>query len=164
MSTAYLLTGGNMGNRFSYLQEAQNKIAASYGKITAVSAVYETDAWGVTDQPSFYNQALAVATSLSPDALMEGLLRIEQEMGRTRLRKMGPRIIDLDILLIDELVRESPLLTLPHPALHLRRFALLPLSEIAPDIIHPVLHKSIHQLLEDCTDTLNVQKKSAGAD
>jgi 2-amino-4-hydroxy-6-hydroxymethyldihydropteridine diphosphokinase len=160
MNTAYLLIGGNLGNRSAYLQEAIHEIEQSCGNIVHSSAIYETAAWGLTEQPNFYNQALAVQTKLTPDALMQQLLRIEEKMGRKRTIKLGPRIIDLDILLIDELVISSGLLTLPHPALPDRRFALLPLNEIAPVLVHPVLHKTIQQLLEECSDELNVQKKS----
>ncbi len=163
MSTAYLLIGGNLGNRTAYLQQAIQLIGQYCGNIVHSSAIYETAAWGISDQPSFYNQALAVETTFEPEALMQQLLRIEEEMGRKRTVKMGPRIIDLDILLIDEQVISTGLLTLPHPALPFRRFALLPLNEIAPSIIHPVLHKSINQLLEECTDKLDVQKKSRAA-
>src|SRR6476469_3581694 len=102
MNTAYLLTGGNLGNREEHLLRARDLIAANCGDIQACSAIYETAAWGNTDQPSFYNQALQLSTSLEPEALMQALLNIEAMMGRTRMEKMGPRIIDLDILLIDD--------------------------------------------------------------
>ncbi len=160
MSTAYLLIGGNLGNRHAYLQQAIELIELSCGNIVHSSAIYQTAAWGITEQPSFYNQAIALATRMAPDELMRQLLQIEQTMGRKRTVKMGPRIIDLDILLIDSWIISSSLLTLPHPALPARRFALLPLSEIAPSIIHPVLHKTILELLADCADELDVQKKS----
>ena len=159
MNTVYLLTGGNMGNRLNHLQQAAEFIQQKCGKIVAQSSIYETEACGKTDQPAFLNQALQVETDLSPDALMQALLDIETEMGRTRTIKMGPRIIDLDILLIDDLIQTSALLTIPHPALPLRKFALLPLAEIAPLLMHPIEKKSILELLEICPDTLNVQKK-----
>lgn len=159
MNTAYLLTGGNMGNRLNHLRQAAEWIQQKCGKILAQSSVYETEAWGKTDQPAFLNQALQVETDLSPDALMQALLDIETVMGRTRTIKMGPRIIDLDILLIDDLIQTSALLTIPHLALTLRKFALLPLAEIAPLLMHPLEKKSILELLEICPDTLNVQKK-----
>ena len=163
MNTAYLLIGGNLGNRSAYLQQARELIEQSCGNIVHSSAIYETAAWGLTDQPSFYNQALALETTLAPEILMQQLLDIEAEMGRVRSVKLGPRIIDLDILLIDSLVISSGLLTLPHPALPHRRFALLPLCEIAPSLIHPVILKTVTALLEVCTDALDVQKKSLPA-
>jgi len=159
MNTAYLLTGGNMGNRSFHLQQAEQYIQQYCGEIVCSSSIYETEAWGFTDQPSFYNQALELKTALSPDQLMRKLLAIELEMGRVRTLKMGPRIIDLDILLIDDLIIESELLSVPHPALTERRFALLPLAEIAPLLLHPIEGKTIMALLDACTDTLNVQKK-----
>ena len=160
MNTAYLLICGNLGNRFDHLQKARELVAQFCGNIVLSSAIYETAAWGFTDQPSFYNQALAVETSLTPADLMKELLQIEEKMGRKRTIKMGPRIIDLDILLIDQFIIFSDLLKLPHPALPDRRFALLPLSEIAPGIKHPLSGKTIEQLLAECTDMLDVQKKS----
>lgn len=159
MNTAYLLTGGNMGNRAFHLQQAEQYIQQYCGEIVCSSSIYKTEAWGFTDQPAFYNQALELKTALSPDQLMRKLLEIELEMGRIRTLKMGPRIIDLDILLIDDLIIESELLSVPHPALVERRFALLPLAEIAPLLIHPIEGKTITALLDSCTDTLNVQKK-----
>ena len=163
MNTAYLLIGGNLGNRMAYLQQAREMIGQSCGNIVHSSAIYETAAWGLTDQPSFYNQALAVTTGLVPEKLMETLLLIEEKMGRQRTVKMGPRTIDLDILIIDSLIIESALLTLPHPFLHLRRFALMPLCEIAASLVHPVFQKTIRQLLEECPDKGDVQKKSVTA-
>jgi 2-amino-4-hydroxy-6-hydroxymethyldihydropteridine diphosphokinase len=159
MRTAYLLIGGNLGNRPVYLQQAIDQIEASCGIILRRSSVYETAAWGNTNKPSFYNQALIVETMLEPAHLIRQLLAIEEAMGRRRDIKMGPRIIDLDILLIDDLIMQLPTLVLPHPALPQRRFALTPLAEVAPELVHPVLHKTISQLLEECTDELNVQKK-----
>lgn len=163
MSTAYLLIGGNLGNRSANLQKAVFIIEQTCGKIVQSSAIYETSAWGLTQQPAFYNQALALSTQLSPHGLMQALLEIELQMGRTREIKMGPRVIDLDILLIDQLVQNTDLLQLPHPSLALRRFALLPLAEIAPNLIHPILQKSIQTLLEICPDQLDVQKLSTMA-
>lgn len=163
MNTAYLLTGGNLGDRDGYLQQARELILQHCGVITAASSIYETAAWGLTDQPAFFNQALELKTQLEPEELMRCLLRLEKTMGRKRIVKMGPRIIDLDILLVGDKIISTDLLTLPHPALPSRKFALLPLAEIAPTLVHPVLHKTIQQLLEACTDTLDVQKKSTDA-
>jgi len=158
MNVAYLLIGGNLGNRSANLQNALHQIEKNCGKILDLSAIYETAAWGLTNQQSFYNQALILETNLTPNALMEELLSIETNMGRIRSLKLGPRIIDLDILLIDQLILNTELLTLPHPSMVQRRFALMPLAEIAPNLVHPILQKTIQELLMDCKDELDVQK------
>ena len=159
MNTAYLLIGGNLGDRAAYLQLAVKHIEALCGKITSSSSIYETAAWGNTNQPAFYNQAIQLMTPMAPEDLLEQLLAIELEMGRVRSQKYGPRTIDLDILMIDDKVLDTPNLTIPHPQLQHRRFALLPLAEIAPSLRHPVLDKTVSELLANCTDTLDVQKK-----
>ena len=159
MNTAYLLIGGNVGDRAANLQTALRRIAETCGTITRTSSLYETAAWGNTYQPSFYNQAVVVTTPLSPEGLMNQLLDIELEMGRIRTQKYGPRTIDLDILMIDDLVLNTEKLTIPHPQMHNRRFALLPLIEVAPTLIHPLFDQSIEVLLQNCPDTLDVQKK-----
>jgi len=159
MNTAYLLIGGNLGDRAAYLEQAIKQIEALCGRITHTSSIYETAAWGNTNQPAFYNQAIQLTTSLPPETLLAQLLAIEIEMGRVRTQKYGPRTIDLDILMIDDTILDSPSLSIPHPQLQNRRFALLPLNEIAPALHHPVLDKTIHELLLNCPDTLDVQKK-----
>jgi 2-amino-4-hydroxy-6-hydroxymethyldihydropteridine diphosphokinase len=159
MNTAYLLIGGNLGDRAAYLALAVQHISALCGFVTSTSSIYETAAWGNTNQPAFYNQAIKLDTALSPEALLQALLAIELDMGRVREEKYGPRTIDLDILMINNIVVDTPMLTIPHPQLHNRRFALLPLNEIAPALHHPVLDKTIHELLLNCPDTLDVQKK-----
>jgi 2-amino-4-hydroxy-6-hydroxymethyldihydropteridine diphosphokinase len=160
MNIAYLLIGGNLGNRSANLQKAIQLIEQNCGQVVQSSAIYETAAWGFTDQPAFYNQALKIETKYTADKLMELLLLIEQEMGRTRTIKLGPRTIDLDMLFFNQAVLNTDLLTLPHPALTQRRFVLLPLTEIAPNFIHPIFHKTIEQLLNECPDQLDVQKLS----
>lgn len=158
MYTAYLLTGSNLGERINYLDKAKQLIQQQCGAIVAASSFYQTAAWGYTDQPDFYNQALALQTTLAPEMLMQTLLNIELAIGRKRDIKMGPRIIDIDILLLGDEVINTGLLTVPHPFLAQRRFALMPLDEIAPKAVHPVLHKTVSQLLADCPDTLDVHK------
>jgi 2-amino-4-hydroxy-6-hydroxymethyldihydropteridine diphosphokinase len=158
MNTAFLLTGGNLGNRLQHLEQAAKLIKRNCGDILQLSSIYQTAAWGFTDQPDFYNQAIALQTLLDPDNLMQALLDIEKEMGRKRSFKMAPRIIDIDVLLIDDLVYNSTLVTIPHPHLAERRFVLTPLAEIAGEIIHPVFHKTINELLLDCKDELPVHK------
>lgn len=156
--TAYLLTGGNLGNRQANLLKAIELIEQFCGAITAQSSIYETAAWGYTEQPNFLNQVLKLNTSLEPATLMQKILWIEEQLGRIRTVKMGPRIIDIDILLMDELILNTELLQLPHPQLPNRRFVLMPLAEIAGNEIHPVEKKTINQLLSNCADSLNVQK------
>lgn len=138
-------------------------ISAGCGIIPVCSPVYETAAWGITDQAPFLNQALELHTQSSADGLMQELLRIEEQMGRIRQERYGPRTIDIDILLFNDDVRSTPLLTLPHPEMHRRRFALQPLADIAPDIQHPVLKKSIAELLAECPDELPVRKVEAAS-
>jgi len=159
MNTAYLLIGGNLGDRAAYLEQAIKQIEALCGRITHTSSIYETAAWGNTNQPAFYNQAIQLTTSLPPETLLAQLLAIEIEMGRVRTQKYGPRTIDLDILMIGDKVLDTNTLTIPHPQLHNRRFALLPLAEIAPSLHHPIFDKTVSELLINCPDTLDVQKK-----
>lgn len=158
MNKVYLLIGGNMGNRKKQLQKAAIKIGEACGTITLLSHFYETAAWGKTNQPSFFNQAITLNTLLPPNDLLHAILHIETSMGRHRVEKFGPRIIDIDILLFNDEIIDHPNLKIPHPELPNRRFALEPLSEIAPGVIHPVFKKSILCLLEECTDALEVRK------
>ncbi len=160
MNIAYLLTGGNLGDRENNLSTARNLISVHCGKISGISSIYETGAWGRTDQPAFLNQALELETTLNARQLMRRLLKVEKMMGRVRKEKYGPRIIDIDILLYNDEIHEYPLLRLPHPELPNRRFALAPLAELNPDKIHPELHLSIRELLAECRDELPVKKYS----
>jgi len=160
MNKVYLLTGGNMGNRAANLAEAEKRITMQVGKVIMASSLYETLAWGITDQPPFLNQVLCVDTTQSATELLETVLDIELQMGRQRLQKYGPRVIDIDILLFNHEVINLPNLAVPHPFLHQRRFTLEPLAEIAPDYKHPVLHQNIAELLTNCIDTLDVKKYS----
>lgn len=158
MNTAYLLTGSNLGNREEHLAKARLLIEEQCGRLSAVSALYETAAWGKTDQPAFLNQAIQLETGRSARQLLRRLLKIEKQLGRIRLEKYGPRIIDIDILLFNDEIHNYDLLRIPHPELPNRRFALLPLAEIAGTIIHPVLQQPVSTLLEDCPDLLEVKK------
>ena len=158
MQNAYLLTGGNTGDRQQFLASALKALEAACGKIIAVSALYETEAWGLNDQPPFLNQAIELQTALSPQALLECILAIEIQLGRVRDQKYGPRTIDIDILLYGREVINEPGLVIPHPHLPNRRFALECLNDIASSFVHPVLHKSIRTLLEECPDSLTVHK------
>lgn len=160
MKKVYLLTGGNMGDREKYLAEARELLVEHCGKITALSSLYETAAWGKEDQPSFLNQAVEMETDLPPRQLIRRVLKLEKRMGRERKEKYGPRLIDIDILMYGEEIHNYPLLKVPHPELPNRRFALLPLAEIAPDVLHPVYKKSITDLLGECKDPLEVKKYS----
>lgn len=148
--------GSNLGRRKDFLNKSRNLITAKAGKITKQSSIYETAAWGKTDQKAFLNQIIIVKTGLKPHKLMQTLLGIEQELGRVRSQKFGPRTIDLDILFFDDTVQKSKHVTLPHPAIQERRFVLVPLVELSPRKIHPVYKQTVATLLKNCTDTLSV--------
>lgn len=158
MNVAYLLTGGNTGNRLHYLNKAAAEIKDNCGTIVSKSSVYETAPWGVKEQNSFLNQALKLLTPLFPEDLLDNLLQIEERLGRIRKEKYGPRIIDIDILLFNDDVIDARHLKIPHPELTHRRFALQCLNDIAADKIHPVFKKKIAQILKECNDPLSVDK------
>jgi 2-amino-4-hydroxy-6-hydroxymethyldihydropteridine diphosphokinase len=158
MNISYLLIGGNQGDRLARLALARDLITNAGGQILIASALYETAAWGKRDQPDFLNQALEVGTSRDAQAWLLTLLDIEEQMGRRRAEKYGPRVIDIDILFFNNSIIREPGLSIPHPEIQHRRFALTPLEEIAPFLIHPVLHKTIRQLLAECTDPLAVKQ------
>lgn len=147
-----------MGDREENLLQARSAIEQTCGPVSRASALYETEAWGLKEQAPFLNQALEVHTAMGARELLETLLSIEQSLGRVREVKYGPRTIDIDILFFNNEIIEQHGLTVPHPQLHLRRFALEALAEIAPDFVHPVFHKPVSQLLAECPDTLSVNK------
>ncbi|WP_293719300.1 2-amino-4-hydroxy-6-hydroxymethyldihydropteridine diphosphokinase [uncultured Phascolarctobacterium sp.] len=152
MSVAYIALGSNLGDKAANLGQAVKLLQAKGLQIRAVSSFFQTEPYGVTDQPEFINAAACVETSLPPEALLKLLLETELEMGRVRLRHWGERNIDLDLLLYDDLIYHSDKLTLPHPDMQNRLFVLQPLAEVAAEKIHPVYKKSIQTLLKSLTD------------
>ncbi len=159
MNKVYLSIGGNLGNRKANLAKAAYLIERKIGSILAISSLYETKAWGVENQPNFLNQVLIVETVLSPETTLEYALTIETKMGRKREQKWYTRLIDIDLLFFEKQIIKSDDLTLPHPYLAERNFVLVPLAEIAPNFVHPILQKSISELLNICPDTLAVTRK-----
>lgn len=158
MNKAYLLIGGNLGQVKENLANARRSIEAQIGSIQAASCLYQTAAWGLEDQPDFLNQVLLVHSDMAAPALLAAMLHIEQQLGRVRDIKNGPRLIDIDLLFFNDEIIELPDLKVPHPLLHTRNFTLFPLAELAPDLVHPVLHKSVQELLADSPDRLAVKK------
>jgi 2-amino-4-hydroxy-6-hydroxymethyldihydropteridine diphosphokinase len=153
----YLSLGSNVGDREAQLRDAQHRLAR-LGRVIAVSSLYETEPVELTQQPWFLNCAVAIETSDTPAQLMASVLRIEEEMGRRRVQNKGPRSIDIDILLFADVIMESSELTIPHPAMHHRRFVLEPLAEIAPQALHPVFKKTIRELLNALTAGQTVRR------
>lgn len=154
----FLLLGTNEGDRLTNLHVVKDEIKKSVGLVVEESAIYQTAAWGKTDQPDFYNQVLLLQTTMSPETLLLNLQQIEKKLGRERKEKWGARIIDIDILYFGKTVLNTPGLLIPHPAIALRRFTLVPLVEIAPHFVHPVLKKTNLVLLQECVDVLAVKR------
>lgn len=146
MNNVYLLLGGNMGQREVFLQKAAAEIELAFGAVIKRSGVYQTPAWGKTDEPDYLNQVLLIQTDKPARQVLETILAIEQKLGRKRMEKWGSRIIDIDILLYGDAIINEPDLIVPHPYLHLRKFAMEPLLEVAPNLLHPLLKKSIAEL------------------
>ena len=144
--TAYVALGSNLGDKEANLRKALELLEERGVEVVKTSSFICTEPYGVTDQPQFLNGVCEVRTSLVPLALLHTLLEIEQEMGRVRLRHWGERNIDLDLLLYEDVVLDTPELKLPHPDMQNRDFVLLPLAEIAPELVHPILQKSIEEL------------------
>ena len=153
-----------MGDRLSNLNKGAKLIETQIGSILKRSAVYETAAWGKTDQPNFLNQALHVKSTLLPIELLESCLTIEKKMGRIRDEKWAERTIDIDIIYFDNKIIDSEELKIPHPRLAERRFVLMPLVEISPEFVHPVLRKTNQELLAICPDKLAVDVFAAKTD
>jgi 2-amino-4-hydroxy-6-hydroxymethyldihydropteridine diphosphokinase len=152
-----LLLGANLGDRVDTLRKAVSLIKERIGSVDQQSSLYKTAAWGVTDQPDFLNQVVRIDTDLTPESVLEQTQRTEQELGRIRREKWGARAIDIDILYYGQRIIHTETLTIPHPYLHQRRFTLVPLAEVAPDFIHPILQKTTLELLADCEDTGEVE-------
>jgi len=159
MIKLYLLLGGNLGNKQQVFSEARERLARQLGPITTQSAIYETEPWGFESDDMFWNQVLEISTGLSPEDVLANSQQIEQELGRIRkANQYNSRIIDIDILFYDNLITQTEKLVVPHPRIQERKFALVPLCEIAPELIHPLFLKSIKQILAECTDPLKVEK------
>jgi len=158
MNDVFLLLGSNLGDRQAYLQRAIVHIEADIAPVVEKSSVYETQSWGKTDEPDYLNQVIRLKTELTPQILLQKILNIETILGRKRIEKWGSRIIDIDILFYDSIIVTEPGLTIPHPELHNRKFTLMPLSEIAPDFVHPIFMKNISQLKNELKDNLIIKK------
>ncbi len=154
--TAFLSLGGNLGNTREIFEQTYPWIEKKIGRIRQKSSLYQTAAWGMTDQADFLNQVLEVETTRAPEEILTQLLAIEQIFGRVRDVKWGPRNIDLDLLLQDDIQVKTPHLQLPHPRMQDRKFILIPLVEIAPQFIHPGLGQTMQELLANTTDTTAV--------
>ena len=154
----FLLLGSNLGDKKKLLNTACSEINKQVGQIVRRSSLYETAAWGKTDQPSFLNQVVEVVSGLSAEEILTRINQIEQQLGRVRMEKWGARIIDIDILYYAYDIIKTEKLAVPHPGIPDRRFTLAPLVEIAPDFVHPVLKKTNTELLAICPDTLEVKK------
>lgn len=158
-TVTYLSLGSNVGDRAAHLRDAIARLEST-GHVVAVSSFYETEPIEFTEQEWFLNCAVALDTVKMPAELMASLLQIEEQMGRRRVRRKGPRTIDIDILLFGKTVMDSAELTIPHPAMHERRFVLEPLAEIAPEELHPVLHETVRELRDALPSGQAVRKVS----
>jgi len=153
----YLSLGSNVGDRDRNLRKAIRALAGA-GQVKAVSSFYETEPVDFVDQAWFLNCAVAMESVMSPERMMAELLRVERKMGRERIHRKGPRTLDIDILMFGERIVDSPDLKIPHPAMHRRRFVLAPLAEIAPEARHPVMKKTVRELLAELPERQAVRK------
>lgn len=159
MNDAYLLLGSNLGRRESFIKDAICLIGEKAGEVVCASSLYESEPWGAENSPVYLNKVILLKSELSPLDLLATLAQIETDLGRTRGEvKNEPRTIDIDILFFNKEIIDEPGLKIPHERLHLRKFVLVPLAEIAPLFMHPVYKKSIAELLEECEDPLWVKR------
>jgi 2-amino-4-hydroxy-6-hydroxymethyldihydropteridine diphosphokinase len=158
MEEAYLLLGSNLGDSKKKLSDALKIIGKKVGSIVRTSSLYKTESWGIADQPDFINQVICLGTDLQPRQLLQQILSIENQLGRVRAEKWGSRTIDIDILFYGNRIVQDEDLIIPHPFLHLRRFTLMPLCEINPELYHPVLKEKVIDLLNKLEDNLQVKK------
>ena len=158
MYTTYILLGSNLGNSRKYIADAIFEIEKTLGNISKKSSLYQTASWGNANQPDFLNQVIELQTTLRPESLLKAVLGVETKLGRERHEKWGARTIDIDILLYGDLIIDEPELKIPHPYLPDRRFALEPLLEIAPDLIHPHTNGRVELLFRNLKDNLLVKK------
>ena len=159
MIKLYLLLGGNLGDKKQVFEETTRLLGEQVGRITRQSHIYETEPWGFESSDLFWNQALELSVSISAEEVLDKTQQIEQQLGRTqKANQYDSRIIDIDILFYGDQVISLENLNIPHPRIQERKFVLVPLNEIAPDLQHPVLQKSIAQLLLECPDQLKVQR------
>jgi 2-amino-4-hydroxy-6-hydroxymethyldihydropteridine diphosphokinase len=156
MKGVYLLLGSNLGDSESILRLAKSLIEARIGTVIKASSIYLTKAWGIENQPDFLNQVLELDTVLDASKVLQYILEIERELGRIRFQKWGTRIIDIDILYFGKLIIDTKNLVIPHPENQNRNFVLVPMAEIAPDLMHPVLQLSQTELLKKCPDKMKV--------
>ena len=159
MALAYIGLGGNVGDARSYIEKATEELK-KLGKLHATSSLYRTEPVGLPNQGWFLNAAVVLETTFLPEDLLQKFKKIEKELGRTPTSQSGPREIDLDLLLYDEMVMQTKTLTVPHPRMHERAFVLLPLSEIAPEVTHPLLKKTIVEILATIANTHICEKIS----
>jgi len=154
---AYISLGGNIGNTLEIFQNALLAIEKKLGKIIQKSSIYQTAAWGKEDQNDFLNQVILIETSFDAKKLLDSLLTIELLFERKRIERWGPRTLDLDLLSFDNQIENSKSLVLPHPRIQERKFILVPLAELNPNWVHPMLRKSVSELLDNCADQLKVK-------
>lgn len=159
MHQSILLLGSNQGDRIDIIKNALSCISNHIDiKLIAKSALYETAAWGDESLPPHINVAITISTNLKPESLLKTLQQIELDFGRTRTTKWGVRTLDIDIIYYDDLILQIPTLQIPHPLVQERKFALVPINDIAPKFIHPVFNIDNRTLLRNCKDSLNVVK------